>query len=217
MDYTTLVASKSTAGSLKNWINRDTIDAETVLTEAEALIWTTLRHWKMKAEATGTMTIGTASITLPTDLLDSRDLRITGIYSTRLKKGDERSVQNRYCYDGSGVRINQMPQWFYLSGLNAVFDNPADIAYPYLLSYYGRPAALSGTNTTNFLTTDAPRLLRSACMLIACEFEKEAGQGIYQPVYNSRYWQEQLDLQMGALQVMSDQADFARDAMPEFA
>lgn len=213
MDYTTLIASKTTAGSLKNWVNRDTIDAATILTEAQALIWMTLRHWKMKTEATGTLTIAAASLTLPTDILDIRDLRFTGIYASLLKKGDERSVQARYSYDSAGVRVRQQPAWYYMSGTVAAFDSVADIAYPYLLSYYARPAALSSTNTTNFLTTDAPRLLRTACMTIAAEFEKEVGQG----AQGAAYWQEQLDLQMGAFQAMSDVADFARDAMPEFA
>lgn len=213
LTYTSLVASKSTAGSLKSWVNRDTIDPATILTEAEALIYATLRHWKMKAEATAPMTAGTASIPLPCDFIDARELRITGIYASRLRKGDERSVHALYAYDGSGVRINQQPQWFYLSGLSAVFDSPPDLAYPSLLSYYAYPAPLSTTNVTNFLTTDAPRLLRTACMLIATEFEKEVGQG----QFDRSYWQQQFDKQIGEFQAMSDVADFPYEAAAEFA
>lgn len=208
-----MVASKSTAGSLKNWLNNDTLDPATILAEAEALIYQTLRHWKMKADETSVMAIGADSIALPTDFIDVREFRITGIYAARLRKGDERTVQDLYQYDGSGVRINQKPEWFYLSGLAAIFDSPPDIAYTCLMSYYARPAALSVSNTTNFLTTDAPRLLRSACMLSAVEFAKEVGQG----QYDRTYWQQQFDQQRGALQAMSDVTDFAYEASPEFA
>ncbi len=213
MDYTTLVASKSTAGSLKSWINRDTIDPDTILTEAQALIYVTLRHWKMKAEATGAMVIGTPSIALPADFIDARLIRITGVYAPwRVKKGDERAVQDRYEYDSAGNRVNEIPRWFYLTGANAQFDSLPDIAYPYLLPYHRRPAALSGDNETNFLTTDAPRLLRTACMLIATEFEKEVGQG----QFDRSYWQQQLDKQIMDFQAASDLADFPFDAGAEF-
>jgi hypothetical protein len=212
LNYTQLIASKATAGSLKNWINRDTIDPVTILDEAQQLIYTTLRHWKMKAEATGAMVIGDPFIALPADFIDARDLRITGIYAARIRKGDERSIGDRYQYDSAGVRINEQPRWFYLSGMQARFDNPADIAYPYFLPYYARPAPLAGGNLTNFLTTDAPRLLRTACMLIACEFEKEVGQG----QFDRTYWQGLLDKQLTEFQGMSDVADFAFDAGPDF-
>lgn len=212
MDYTALVASKSTPGSLKSWVNRDTIDPATILTEAEALIYQTLRHWRMKADDTATMTIGADSIALPDDFIAPRDLRITGIYACRLRKGDERSVQARWQYDSAGVRVNEQPRWYYLSGQAAVFDNPPDQAYPVLLSYWSRPAPLSATNLTNFLTTDNPRLLRVACMLSATEFEKEVGQG----QFDRSYWQQQFDKLMGEFQAMSDVTDFAYEAEAEF-
>lgn len=213
MDYTTLIASRSTAGSLKNWINRDTIDPDTVLTEAQGLIYTTLRHWKMKAEATGTMTASSDYITLPSDFLDVRHkLRITGTSAATLSKGDETSVHDRYQYDGTGVRIVEQPQWWYISGTQAKFDTLPDQNYPYLLPYYQRPAALGTATTTNFLTTDLPRLLRTTCMLIACEFEKEVGQG----KYDRDYWQEQFTYQMSKVQAASDVVDADRDSGPEF-
>lgn len=215
-----MTAAKTVAGSLKSWINRDTIDPFSILTEAEALIYTTLRHWRMKAEKTSTMAFDLAadpppdSIALPTDFIAPRDLRITGPYAARIRKGDERAVQGRYQYDGDGRRVNEQPRWYYLSGDAAVFDNPPDRAYPCLLSYWARPAPLaSESNETNFLTSDAPRLLRTACMLIACEFEKEVGQG----QFDRSYWQQQFDKQMREFQGMSDVTDFAFDTEAEFA
>lgn len=207
-----MVGSRTTAGSIKNWINRNTTDPDTVLTDAQALIYTTLRHWKMKAEATGTMTASSSTgVALPSDYLDGRQLRITGLYAARLKKGDESSVQDHYQYDGSGVRIAEQPRWWYVSGTAAKFDSLPDQAYPYLLNYYSRPAALDTNTTTNFLTTDLPRLLRTACMLIACEFEKEVGQG----QYDRTYWQQQFDKQLLDAQAVSNIADMDRDSPPD--
>lgn len=213
MTYSVLTASKSTAGSLKSWVNRDTIDPDTILTETQALIYQTLRHWKMKSDQTATMTVGQDYIDLPDDFIDMRDLRITGIYASRLRKADERFVQDRYCYDGTGMRVNQIPQHYYLSGLAAVLDNPPDIAYSTLISYWARPAALALSNETNFLTTDLPRLLRTGCMLIACEFEKEVGQG----QFDRSYWQGQFDKLMAEAQIASSLVDAPYDATPEFA
>lgn len=166
----------------------------------------------MKAEATAVMTIGSPSIAVPDDFIDVRDLRITGPYATRLLKGDERSVQDHYEYDGAGGRINGQPRRFFLSGGGFLFDTAPDRAYPLLNSYYARPAPLSASVPTNFLTTDAPRLLRSASMLIAVEFEKEVGQG----QYDRTYWQLQTDKLMSEFQAASDVADFAYGAAPEF-
>lgn len=201
------------AGSIRNWVNRDTTDPATVLTEAEGLIYTQLRHWKMKAESTGTMTASATAIGLPSDFLDNRGgLRLTGIYAARLCKNDEDAVQESWEYDNSGNRTTGTPTAYYLAGTTMVLDAAADQAYPYRFSYYQRPAALSTATTTNFLTNDYPRLLRTACMLIAVEFEKEVGQG----QYDRTYWQQQFDKQLNEVQAASDIIDGDTESGPEF-
>src|SRR4051812_29624712 len=213
MDFNTLVAAKGTAGSIRNWINRDTTDPATVLTEAQGLIFTQLRHWKMKAESTGTMTASATAIGLPSDFLDNRGgLRLTGVYAARLCKNDEDAVQERWEYDNSGNRTTGTPTAYYLSGTTMVLDAAADQAYPYRLSYYQRPAALSTSTATNFLTNEYPRLLRTACMLIAVEFEKEVGQG----QFDRTYWQQQFDKQLNEVQSASDIIDGDTESGPEF-
>lgn len=218
MDYTVLTSSKSTAGSLKNWINRDTTDPDTILTEAQALIYTSLRHWRMKTEASGSLTINQSYLDLPSDFVDARVFRLTGNYAARLRRGDEMFVQGLYGYDASGNRVQQTPVWFYLGGNGgtprAYFDAAPDLSsYGYLLSYFQKPADLSGSNTTNWLTSFYPRLLRTACMLIATEFEKEVGQG----QFDRTYWQQQLTAQLADVQAKSDIVERASDAPVEFA
>lgn len=213
MTYASLIATKSTPGSIRNWVNRDTTDPETVLTEAQDAIYRILRHWRMKAEAVGDLVIGDDFLPLPDDFIQPRDLWLTGFYKRRLLKGDERLTQQRYAYDDLEARVLDIPKYYYLSGENVKFDNPPDKPYHYLLDYWRRPAELSDINQTNFLTTEAPRLLRTACMLIAVEFEKEVGQG----GFDRTYWQQEFMGQLQNYQIASDMADFARDAYPEFA
>ncbi len=206
MDYSTLTSGKSVAGSIRNWINRDTTDPDTVLTDAQSLIFTKLRHWRMKSEAVGTMTASATAVALPSDFLDVRNrraLRITGIQAARLRQGDEESVQSCWQYDGSGNRTVGQPAWYYFNGTNVVLDAACDQAYPYLFNYYARPAALSTASTTNFLTNEYSRFLRTACMLIAAEFEKEVGQG----EYGRTYWQQQFDKQLEEIQTASNMVE----------
>jgi hypothetical protein len=213
MSYATLAGAKSAAGSIRNWINKGDVDPDTILEDAQTTIYLRLRHWRMKTEATGTMSIGTDSITLPTDFIEERSgIWITGVYRQKLLKADEDKIQSMYDYDSTGARITGQPNWFYISGSSAKFDYVPDQAYPYLLPYYAQPALLSNSNQTNFLTTFAPRLLRSACMLAACEWVKEVGQG----QFDRTYWQQQVDGLLGAFQGASDLATHARDTGAEF-
>jgi hypothetical protein len=172
----------------------------------------------MSYTLSGTMTIGSAFINMTVGavgtLISVRHLDITGIYYLRLRRVDERTVYESGTVDGSGNPINQQPTMFYVtSGSLAIFENPPDIAYPFALSYYTRLPLLSGSNTTNFLTNDHPRLLRTACMLIATEFEKEVGQG----QYDRTYWQMQFDKQLAEVQAMSDADSFPYDNEAAFA
>jgi hypothetical protein len=184
-----------------------------VLSEAQDIIFRRLRHWRMKAEAVGDLTVGDDFIVLPDDYIDARDFWLTGFYQTRLLKGDERLTWQRYSYDQNEARTRDIPRWYYISGDKARFDNAPDQPYHYLLAYYGKPAELSASNQSNWLTQIAPRLVRTACMLVATEFEKEVGQGNF----DRTYWQEQFQGQITDFQIMSDMADAPRDQYPIFA
>ncbi len=213
MDFTTLVANKSIAGSICNWINRDTTDGRTILTEAQAYIYTRLKHWRMKAEVEDFLVYGQPWIDVPDDFIDVREFRLTGNYNTRLKRGDERSIQVHYNYDVDGRRVLETPGWYYIGGPGLAFDAVPDYEYPYLLTYYQVPEDLSADNPTNWVTRFYPRLLRSACMLLAVEFEKEAGQGSF----DRTYWENIFLAEKNEIQGDSDIVERASDALVEFA
>jgi hypothetical protein len=213
MDYTTLVANKTVAGSICNWINRDTTDGVTILTEAQAHIYTRLRHWRMKAEVEDFLVYGQPWIDTPDDFIDVREFRLTGNYNTRLRRGDERSIQAFYNYDVNGIRVLETPGRYYVGGPGLNFDAVPDNEYPYLLTYYQVPQALGADNETNWVTRFYPRLLRSACMLLSVEFEKEAGQGSF----DRTYWQGIFEGERQEVQAKSDIVERASDAPVEFA
>lgn len=72
MNYTTLVAGKSTAGSIASWVSFDKVTPElpTILEEAQALIYTTMRVREMRSVFHFTMVAKQAHMTLPARFLD---------------------------------------------------------------------------------------------------------------------------------------------------
>lgn len=209
MSYTTLVASKTTNGSIAQWINHADAQnaAPTILEEAESFIYRRLRHWRMVVETTGVMTINQDYILLSvfTRYLEDKNLKFNGlaggsVYSDRIDREAMETVKAAYGYDSSGNRIQQTPTMFYTNGTQMKFDSPPDLAYPYELAYFQQPEALSGTNTTNWLTTYYPRLVRLACMAGAAEFMKDVGQGNY----DRTYWEGLAEQEIQVVQAESD-------------
>lgn len=164
--YTTLVATKTTAGSIANWVNNDSFDATSVLTMAEAEIWRRLRIFEMLERDTGTFTISQRHIVQPSLFEAPRHLWITGQYRSKLAHKTLDQIELNIPYDSSDNEIDGLPTMFSILGTNLVFDKPPDIAYPYALVSYKSLAPLSGSNLTNILTTKYPRLLINACLMI---------------------------------------------------
>lgn len=205
MDWTTLTGSSSTAGSIANWMNTSQVAnvASTIIAEAESFIYRRLRHWKMQpAPLSGSLTTGSDQLALPSDFLEPKMLYLTGTYFAELKLKTDKEVTGSYSYDGNGARVQQTPQIYYFNQSYIQLDSPPDQSYGYALIYYQQPAALSGTNTTNFLTATYPRLMRCACMAAASEFMKDAGVGNY----DRTYWDQLALAEIAIAQAESDRA-----------
>ena len=211
LSYTTLVGSTSTDGSIAQWLNHAAIQssADTIVADAEAAIYRDLRHWRMLASVTGSMTANPTDVAspvdyvpLPADYLEDKVFYITGINYQKMTRRTMEEVIAAYGYDGNGYRCVQQPMWFFSDATNLKFDAPPDQAYPYLLYYYQQPAALSASNPTNFLTQFYPRLLRATCCMMAAEFMKDAGQGNY----DRTYWAQQAQAELAKAQTESDRS-----------
>lgn len=205
MTYSTLTGAKTVAGSIASWVNHSAVEAAapSIVDEAESMIYRRLRHWRMLGRTTGVFTIGNDYIALSgvARYLEDKAFYITGVNFDKLTRKTEQEVIANYGYDASGARINEMPEIYYNDATNFWFDAPSDQAYPWLLTFYQQPVALS-TSGTNFLTEYYPRLLRCACMIGASEFMKDAGLGNF----DRTYWEQNALAEVAVAQQESDRA-----------
>lgn len=204
MDYNVLTASSSTNGSIANWANHAAVQnaSQTILEEAQSFIYRRLRHWKMLTSTTGSIVLNNDYIGLPSDFLEDKVLMITGVNATKLTRKTIQEVTGSYIYDGNGNRVSSIPNIYSHGSTNIQLDTPADQTYPYLLWYFQQLAPLSSSNTTNFLTSTYPRLVRCACMIGAAEFMKDAGLGNY----DRTYWEQQANDEIDMANIESDKS-----------
>ena len=175
--YNNLVAAKSTVGSLKQWINRGDLPSEAILYEAQQIIYNKLRIRDMIAVRDPiSLSQGDQTATLPAGYIHHISLCFTGAQQGRVRHRLEIGVEEAAAFDTTGARVQMKPRYWYADGSDIRFDSPADQAYTLRLVYFGRPTALGTENQTNYLTDHAPRLLRSACLMIANEWMKDDGE-----------------------------------------
>ena len=173
INYTTLVADKSTSGSIKNWVNYDLIPSVDMLTEAEAWIYSTLRVREMEEVGSISISLAASTVTLPTGFRDPIAIKLNSDSEAltlvdRVRFDDEVAI-----YDSTGALPTGHPSYFTISGTNYQFDTVMDEAKSGTQRYYKTPDALSGSNETNFLTTKYPALLRYVCSMIGYEHRKQ--------------------------------------------
>jgi hypothetical protein len=204
MDYNTLIGAGTTAGSLANWANSTAVTgaAPTILEEAQGWVYSRLRHWQMITSTSGTATASTTALTLPTNFLEDKKLRITGTAAMTLTRKPLQNVIDAQTYDSTGARVANAPSYYANDGSNLQFDTMTDQAYPFTLWFYGRPALLgtASASSTNFLTGKYPRLLRCAAMIGVCEFMKDNGAG----AYDKSYWETEAEKELSNAQRESD-------------
>lgn len=173
MSFLTLTGPKSNEESILNFVNYKKVPARTVLAEAEAYIYSRLRVREMKASATLTLALDAASVALPTGFLEAvsmwdregwemipdRFVEPPGILKRRVYTDDVIET-------GTPMNVAIFDEAFQ-------FECKAQAARKYDLVFYKTPATLSADNTTNFLTTRYPHLLRVACLAGAASFMKD--------------------------------------------
>lgn len=171
--YTTLVADKDTDGSIKQFVNDSTIPSAIVLTQAQHFIYTRLRVGQMLTTTTGTISSGSTNLALPDRYLSPLSFRITTPDQRTLTSVEPERLWDAIAYTTAGAREEGPPASFARIGTNFEFDYKADQAYTYSLLFYQQPAALSGSNETNFLTDRYLPLLYAACEGYAYDFKKD--------------------------------------------
>ena len=169
MNYTTLVADKDTAGSIKYFVRHSEVPSDFILEQAQAAIYQQLRVREMINRTAGTITSGSSTIVLPTNILEPIRLLRTGSYKGRIAIFDPEHFESRTGEDDTGAVYTGIPTSCTYDATTLYLDATADQDYPYRLWYRGTPAALSGSNLTNFLTTRYSMILEAMCKHYAYE------------------------------------------------
>lgn len=118
-----------------------------------------------KTRTTGSLTSGTNSLSLPSDFLEMDRLTLTGDNLTLEYVPPERLAQ--ITLNGSG-----QPRYFTIEDA-IYFDRTPDSAYAYSISYWPQPAALSDSNTTNWVLTNYPDVYLAGCMYWASRYKQD--------------------------------------------
>lgn len=139
--------------SVADFLNRDDLTSviPTFIRLAESRIDRDLRHYRQ--EVRSSITLSTQYVTIPADYLQPIRLQILdGSTSAVEPISTAQMLQLR----GDRYDLTGRPTHYTLTaGSFEMYPTP-DVAYSASLVYYGRVAALSVSNTTNWLLTEAP-------------------------------------------------------------
>ena len=206
--YPDLIAAKGTVGSIKRWVNNNTVDSATIVTEAEAWIYSRLRDRRMLTSTSGTLGTAVDTLALPARFKQWKHFMFeasgTTAKSIPVRKTLE-FVLDRFSYQGDGSRETGLPLYWATDAENMQFEKKNDKARPFRLTYYQALASLSTATggTTNFLTEDYPTLLRKVCMGFANEFLKDEREKVY--------WLKLAEAEINEANVESDEDLVAAD------
>lgn len=172
VDYTTLVAAETTVGSIKYWTNYSRIDADGILTEAQAWIYARIRVREMVTTADVAIAEGDSDVAFPSGYLDPLAFGIPGVVN-RIVLKDVELFRTTLGWDSDAVMPEGPPTYWCDFNQRIQFNFKADQAYTAKMVFFKTPDALSGGNPTNFLTSRYPTLLRRVCTMFAAEARKE--------------------------------------------
>lgn len=171
ISWTTLTGAKTVVGSIANWVNRSDLPTDNILLEAEAWIYQRLRIRNMMERVVFQFDLGAQTEPLPSDFLDPISFTPYRHTIPLVYLHEEKLIEQR---DDANALISGEPTSWAIIGDTAYVDVECSEDFPGILLYYKLPAALSVSNTTNFLTTRYPSLLRYACLARAYEHMKDA-------------------------------------------
>jgi hypothetical protein len=164
MAITTYAELKS---SIANWLNRD--DLTSVIPDfislTEAGINRDLRHYKMINRVDATL--DSRYVQMPADWLETVRFGITSgtTYRLELVSRDDMLEYRQNTSDIAGI-----PKFYANIGDTIeVFPTPA-AEYQMQLQYYAKTPALSDSNTTNWLLTDAPDIYLYGSLIQAAPY-----------------------------------------------
>ena len=151
--------------AVTNWLDRSDLAARVpeFIALGEARIGRLLRVRGIESRDTSITTVaGTEYYTLPTDFLEARNVQMNTNPIRVLRYMTPEQMDLEYPSNTTGVTTS-----FSIIGEEIQLKPIPDTAATLEIAYYARLAPLSGTNTTNWLTNNAPDLLLYAALIEA--------------------------------------------------
>ena len=143
----------------------------TFITMAENRILRDIDLDVFKKEVTGTMTTGNKFLSAPSDILTHRYMILTPANGDQIfLQFRDTSFMKEYWADGSDTGT---PKFYSVWDQNTFYVAPTPNAnFSVELGYIYRPAQLSSTNTTTWVSNNAPEALLYACLIQAYSYTK---------------------------------------------
>lgn len=109
MTWASLTSPKGTAGSIANWVSYTKLDINTIVDEAQALLYTMLRVREMRTQGVFLLQTGFSEVALPARFLDPIG-RLEGVdFNLRIAHKDETFVQRARTYTNSTGSLGTNP------------------------------------------------------------------------------------------------------------
>jgi len=146
----------------------------TFITMAENQILREIDLDVFKQEVSGNLTQGNKFLTAPTDILTHRYLMITVSGDQVFLDFRDTSFMKEYWPDGSATGV---PKYYSVWDQSTFYVAPTpNSGYTAELGYIYRPPQLSSTNTTTWVSKNAPEALLYACLIQAYSYTKGPGE-----------------------------------------
>lgn len=150
--------------SVANYLGRSDLTSQIpdFISLAELRLSRDIRTRRMLKTATATMTVGDATVGLPSDFLAIRDVYIQGLPRTVVSYLSPSAFSSNARADQAGL-----PVFYTLRANELEFAPYPDSAYVVQMLYYFKPTALSASNTSNEFLANYPDALLYASLLEA--------------------------------------------------
>jgi hypothetical protein len=143
----------------------------TFITMAENRILRDIDLDVFKLEVAGNLSANNRFLTAPTDILTHRYMMLTSPTGDQIFLDfRDTSFMKEYWPDGTELGV---PKYYSVWDQNTFYVAPTpSLAYSVELGYIYRPAQLSASNTTTWVSTNAPEALLYACLIQAYSYTK---------------------------------------------
>lgn len=155
--------------AVADWLNRSDLTAAipNFISLAEAQLNRELRHRKMVTRAT--LTVSSSYVNTPSDWLENIRFQLnTNPVTPLVFSTPEQLLEDSQVYITSG-----QPMFFTVAGTQLQVLPAPDTSYSAELMYYAKIPALSISNTTNWLLTEAPDIYLYATLVQSAPYLKE--------------------------------------------